>query len=204
MQFGDDGKLKRIWELSAVKPNIRKGRPEASVPPRFWYMLPDFSQRHRPDLFIARIISGSPKAWLNIDRKCIVDANFATLWIEEQNISKHALLALLNSAWTAAALEYSASVMGGGALKVEATHLRRLPIPPLSPDSTSCLTRLGKSLMRAKSEEKVEAILYEIDMEVASAALGRAAVGDDVSALRTLALSGRTKREKHKSRGQAK
>lgn len=204
MPFGDEGKVKRIWELSAVKPNIRKGRPEASVPPRFWYMLPDFAQRHRPDLLVARINSGSPKAWLNIDRKCIVDANFATLWIEEKNVSKHALLALLNSAWTAAALEYSASVMGGGALKVEATHLRRLPIPSLSPDTTSCLTRLGRSLVRAKSEEKAQAILYEIDMEVASAALGRTAVEDDVAALRTLALSGRTKREKHKSRGRAK
>ncbi len=79
MPFGDEGRSKRIWELSAVKPNIRKGRQEAGVPPRYWYMLPDFAQRHQPDLFIPRINSGSPKAWLNVDRKCIVDANFATL-----------------------------------------------------------------------------------------------------------------------------
>ncbi|WP_202844562.1 N-6 DNA methylase [Luteimonas saliphila] len=204
MPFGDEGSLKRIWELSAVKPNIRKGRPEAGVPPRFWYMLPDFAQRHRPDLFIPRINSGSPKAWLNVDRKCIVDANFATLWSEGKGISKHALLALLNSAWTAAALEYSASVMGGGALKVEAAHLRRLPVPPLNPETISCLTRLGKALVRAKAEGKAQATLYEIDVAVASAALGRAAVEDDVAALRTLALVGRTKREKHKNKGRAK
>lgn len=204
MSFGDEGEPKRIWELSAVKPNIRKGRPQEGVPPRFWYMLPDFAPRHRPDLFMPRINSGSPKAWLNVDRKCIIDANFATLWSDGNSIGKHALLALLNSAWTAAALEYSASVMGGGALKVEATHLRRLPVPPLSPDTISCLTRLGKALVRAKAEGTVQALLDEIDVAVASAALERPAVEDDVAALRTLALTGRTKRERHKSRGRAK
>jgi hypothetical protein len=204
MSFGDEGKPRRIWELSAVKPNIRKGRPETGVPPRFWYMLPDFAQRHRPDLFIPRINSGSPKAWLNADRKCIVDANFATLWSEGKGISKHALLALLNSAWTAAALEYSASVMGGGALKIEATHLRRLPVPPLSPDTISCLTSLGRALVHAKSAGKVRAILHEIDVAVASAALGRAAGEDDVAALQTLALTARTRREKHKNGARTK
>ena len=201
MPFGDEGEPKRIWELSAVKPNIRKGRPHEGVPPRFWYMLPDFAQRHRPDLFMPRINSGSPKAWLNVDRKCIIDANFATLWSDGKSVGKHALLALLNSAWTAAALEYSASVMGGGALKVEATHLRRLPVPPLSPATSSCLTHLGKALVRAKAAGTVQRLLDEIDVAVASAALGRPAIEDDVSALRTLALAGRAKRGRHKSRG---
>lgn len=204
MSFGDEGKPKRIWELSAVRPNVRKGRPEAGVPPRFWYMLPDFVQRHRPDLFVPRINSGAPRAWLNVDRKCIVDANFVTLWSEGKGISKHALLALLNSAWTAAALEYSASVMGGGALKVEATHLRRLPVPTFSPDTISCLTRLGKALVRAKAELKARSILHEIDVAIASSALGRVAVEEDVATLRALALAGRTRRGKHKNRSREK
>lgn len=201
--FGREGEPKRIWELTAVKPNIRKGRPQQGIPPRFWYMLPDFAQRHRPDLFMPRINSGSPKAWLNVDRKCIVDANFATLWSDEKGIGKHALLAFLNSAWTSAALEYSASVMGGGALKVEATHLRRLPVPHLSPDTISCLTRLGKGLVRAKSAGKTQGLLVEIDSAIATAALGRPAVEDDVTELRALASAGRTKRESHKSRGKS-
>lgn len=203
MSFGDPNDLQRIWELSAIKPNIRRGRTETGIPPRFWYMLPDFARRHRPDVFIPRINSGSPKAWLNVDRKCIIDANFATLWSERNGISKHALLALLNSTWTAVALEYSASVMGGGALKVEATHLRRLPVPPLSPETISCLTHLGKALVRAKAEEKCQTILHEIDMVITSAALGRAAIAADVAALRTIASIGRTKRDKHKNKGRA-
>lgn len=203
MSFGDDGETKRIWELSAVAPNIRKGRPLENVPPRFWYMLPDFARRHRPDLFMPRINSGSPKAWLNVDAKCIIDANFATLWSDGSAIDRYALLALLNCAWTAAALEHSASVMGGGALKVEATHLKRLPIPPLDTKALSCLTRLGKGIAREKATKTVEGLLKEIDATVASAALGRVAVDDDVNALRALAVAGKTKREKHKSKGRS-
>jgi hypothetical protein len=30
---------KRVWQLSAVAPNVRRGNPEKGVPPRFWYML---------------------------------------------------------------------------------------------------------------------------------------------------------------------
>jgi hypothetical protein len=43
----------------------------------------------------------------------------------------------------------------------------------------------------------------EIDVAVASAALGRVAVDDDVNALRALAMAGKTKREKHKSKGRS-
>lgn len=198
--FGDEGETKRIWELSAVAPNIRKGRPEEGEPPRFWYMLPDFARRHRPDILMARINTGSPKAFLNKDAGCVIDANFATLWTEG-GIDKHALLALLNSTWTAAVLEYSAAVMGGGALKVEAAHLRRLPVPQMDAEVVSLLSDLGKMLARAKTAKTIEGLLEKIDSTTASAALGREASEDDVNALRGLAVAGRTKREKHKKKG---
>jgi len=200
LPFGDEGEAKRIWELSAVAPNIRKGRPEERTPPRFWYMLPDFARRHRPDILMARINTGSPKAYLNKDAACVIDANFATLWADG-GLDKHAVLALLNSAWTAAALEHSAAVMGGGALKVEAAHLRRLPVPQMDATDVSRLSGLGKRLARAKTAKTIECLLEEIDAVTASAALGREASGDDVDSLRGLAVAGRTKREKHKKKG---
>ncbi len=200
VNFGGEGESKRIWDLSAVAPNIRKGNQDKGIPPRFWYMLPDFSRRHRPDILMARINAGSPKAYLNNDAKCIIDANFSTFWIEEGGADKYAILALLNSAWTAAALEHSAAVMGGGALKVEAAHLRRLPVPHMKTDLMAKLASLGKQLSRAKTDMTVSVLLEQIDSTVASAALGREASDDEVSTLRALAEAGRIKREKHKKK----
>ncbi|TXH00731.1 MAG: SAM-dependent methyltransferase [Rhodocyclaceae bacterium] len=199
--FGDEGEPKRIWELSAVAPNIRKGKPDEGTPPRFWYMLPDFARRHMPDLLMPRINTGSPRAWLNKDARCVIDANFATLWTDGPGPDKHALLALLNSAWTAATLEYSAAVMGGGALKVEAAHLRRLPVPPMDAEIISRLSAFGKRLARAKTAKTIDGLLEKIDRTVISAALGREAGDDDVKTLRGLAAEGKTKREKHKNKG---
>ena len=200
LPFGDEGRPKRIWELSAVAPNIRKGKPDEGIPPRFWYMLPDFARRHMPDLLMARINTGSPKACLNKDARCVIDANFATLWTDGEGPDKHALLALLNSAWTAAALEHSAAVMGGGALKVEAAHLRRLPVPPMDELAASRLSALGKGLARAKTARTIEGLLEEIDATMAEAALGREISDSDLKTLRSLAATGRTRRQMHKKK----
>lgn len=154
-------------------------------------MLPDFTRRHRPDIFMARINTGSTKAYLNKSAKCIIDANFVTLWTGGPDSDKHALLALLNSAWTAAALEHSAAVMGGGALKVESSHLRRLPIPRMGSGIITKLASLGKRLSHAKTKKVVSGLLKEIDSAVATAALGREASDDDVKAIRAMAESSR-------------
>lgn len=200
LPFGDEEKPKRIWELSAVAPNIRKGKPDEGTPPRFWYMLPDFARRHTPDLLMARINTGSPKAYINKDARCFIDANFATLWTDGEGPDKHVLLALLNSAWTAAALEHSAAIMGGGALKVEAAHLRRLPVPPMDEAVLSQLSVLGKRLARTKSAKTIEALLEEIDAVTAEAALGRETSDDDVKTLRRLAAAGKMRRAMHKNK----
>ncbi|MGY0799699.1 Eco57I restriction-modification methylase domain-containing protein [Lysobacter sp. A286] len=198
VDFGDDHERKRIWQLSAVAPNERKGNAKTGVPPRYWYMLPEFARRHQPDVFMARINAGSPKAFLNQNAKCVVDANFATLWVEDGGVDKYALLALLNSAWTTATLELSASVMGGGALKIEAAHLRRLPVPLLTSEACEKLGALGRKLARVKSSKLVAEVLGEIDKVVAFAALGRRATASDIKALRELAVEGRARRQGHK------
>ena len=204
IDFGGEMDTKRIWELSAVAPNIRNGKPDGNGPPRFWYMLPDFSRRHRPDLLMPRINSACPKAYLNEGARCVIDANFATLWIDGDGPDKHAVLALLNSAWTAAVLEHTAAVMGGGALKIEAAHLRRLPVAHMQSDVFANLASLGKKLSRAKTAKAVSNLLDTIDCVIASAALGREADEDDVKALREVAAAGRAKRKKHKNKKNGK
>ena len=190
--FGVEGKPRRLHELSAVAPNIRKGDSAKGRAPRFWYMLPDFAPRHQPDLLMPRVNGGTPKAWLVADRSVLVDANFATLRVNGSGLDAHAILALLNSAWCRAALEYGASVMGGGALKVEAAHLRRMPIPKLSAAEWHRLSALGRCL------EDGSKGIEDIDRLVASALLGRSANNEERNALSQLAEDGRNRRKNHK------
>ena len=74
-----------------------------------------------------------------------------------------AMFALLNSTWVWANLELTCNVLGGGALKVEATDLRRLPLPHLDELVLEELARLGK-LLGATTDVDV---LADIDYLVA-------------------------------------
>lgn len=152
---GTTDETKLIPTLSAVAPNIKNGSKNKL--PKFWYMLPDFSERHRPNIAIPRINNFSPKAVLNRNKKCIVDANFSTLWISKEScIDEWFLLALLNSTWIMLNMELSATVMGGGALKLEAAHLRRLPIPNFNDSEYKKLSLLGKQLSKIEMDNSKE------------------------------------------------
>lgn len=140
--IGNADKPKWIPKLSAVRTN------ESKRTGRFWYMLPSLARRHIPDLFVPRVNYLNPKVMLNSSNKVIIDANFSTIWADKATfIDKYALLSLLNSSWAISAMELIATVMGGGALKLEATHLRRLPIPDFSNEQWSKLSLLGKELV---------------------------------------------------------
>lgn len=140
--IGSADKPKWTPKLSAVRTN------ESKRTGRFWYMLPPLARRHIPDLLVPRVNYLNPKVILNSSEKVIIDANFSTIWTEEATfIDKYALLSLLNSSWAIAAMELIATVMGGGALKLEATHLRRLPIPNFSNEQWSKLSLFGKELV---------------------------------------------------------
>lgn len=129
-----------IPDLSAVRTNESPGR-------RRWYMLPPFAKRHLPDLFIARVNSKQPRAILNSSPPAVVDANFATLWREQPDApSQNALLAFLHSSWALVCMEIGGTVMGGGALKLEATQLRRLPVPIASREQWDRLHLIGTRL----------------------------------------------------------
>jgi hypothetical protein len=153
---GAPGAPEYIPQLTAVRTNVR------TSPPRFWYMLPDFAPRHRPELFLARVNNGHPAAYLNAPEPVLIDANFSTLWLDATAaISKLALLAILNSSWCIAAMELLGSVMGGGALKLEATHLRRLPIPAVSSAAWRALGQLGGELISPTKPSSVRSRIDE-------------------------------------------
>lgn len=184
---------KRIPELTAVSPNVRPGNPKVGSAPRFWYMLPDLAPRHRPDVIVPRVNGGSARAFLNIDRSAVVDANFSTLWIEKGGTpDAWALVALINSSWCVATLEYSAAVMGGGALKVEATHLRKLPIPNLSCDEWRRLSECGRKFAHGNITPA------DIDYIIIGALIGRSPLKSELVELAELAKSAQLRRAQHR------
>ncbi|KVU86319.1 hypothetical protein WL01_07400 [Burkholderia ubonensis] len=188
--FGTSGKPQKIWELTAVSPNIRPA--SRGAPARHWYMLPDFASRHLPDILLARVNSATPKAYLNESRACLIDANFSTMWtMEKSQWTASALLAFMNCAWAQALIECSGAVMGGGALKVEATHLRRFPVPVLGRGRLRKLSELGKKL--AKGED-AQVTMAAIDGLIAQA-LGCDDAG--TAELRQIARARQARRAKH-------
>ncbi|MBV9201628.1 MAG: N-6 DNA methylase [Alphaproteobacteria bacterium] len=157
-----------ICELSAVRTNIRRGRANG-VTPRFWYMLPDFAPRHLPMALIPRINHRIAAATRNLDPPLLIDANFSTLWPTKQGWTPYALCALLNSAWCRAFMEDLGTPLGGGALKLEATHLRRMLVPDLSANAREALDSAARRLW--SNDPQADA---EIDEIVLSAILREA------------------------------
>lgn len=125
--------------LSAVKPNGLGPEDEWSNPlgleieaPRMWYMLPAFAPRHQGAVFLPRIIHEAPAAVCNTDPSVLIDANFSTFWSCEASFSRELIYGLLSNTWAEFCMEALGTPLGGGALKLEATQLRQLPLPLLS------------------------------------------------------------------------
>ena len=141
---------KTFRELSAVITNEKKIDDKYE---RFWYMLPPLKERHIPNLCISRVCSESPETiFINqaVKKEIIVDANFITLW--NQNYHDQVIaFALLNSTWAKFFLEIIGTTMGGGALKVEASHVRKMVFPRLDNDKKAELERIGKVLLKSRN-----------------------------------------------------
>lgn len=161
--FGTPQAPRRIWEMSAVVPSRN----------RLWYQLPPFTDRHRPHIAIPRVNHRTPFAYLNEGRALLIDANFSSLWLTKHAIiDEFALLALLHSLWMRVAMELTASVMGGGAAKLEATHLRYLPVPGSVAVAGEALSQLGKDLVDGGAN--VDRVRREIDLTIAKCLGGSA------------------------------
>lgn len=138
-------------ELTAVRTNTRSGQADPPRTARFWYQLPGLKSRHTPLLLVPRVNTGHPTTFTNPGGKLVIDANFSTLWPARGDaLPPLALLALLSSSWTAAFLESIGTVLGGGALKVEATHLRRLLLPLPDVSSSRILEQIGEKIQRGE------------------------------------------------------
>ena len=196
--IGTIDKPKFVTELSAVKPNIKRcDQNNSQCIPRFWYMLPEFMDRHSPDLFIPRVNGSHPITRLNHCREYLVDANFSSLWINDENseLGKEALLALLNSSWCLVLMEEYGTVMGGGALKLEATQIKKIPIPIFSKKMVNELSIFGKELIQEPKHSKE--ISRKVDCLVV-AALGfngnSSQKVDDLTLLKNQLLYNRSKK----------
>ena len=132
-------------ELSAVRPNARTPRDDSSIP-RFWYMLPDFTPRHLPAAFVARVNHKRPWVEVNLDPPVLIDANFSSVWSTRGVWTRFGLKAMLNSVWCRTLMEALGTPLGGGALKLDASHIRRMPIPQLSEQAIRNLNKAGNEL----------------------------------------------------------
>lgn len=194
MKIEAKGRVSLIPELTAVATNSQLPRrsmegslSSGTTPkaPRWWFSLP-IRPRHVGRIFIGRVIAQWPLAFLNSRNPALVDANFTT-FTPLHHSDDMAWFAFLNSSWSAAWLETASTPLGGGALKIEASHLRQLPVPPFTPDRWRRLRRLGRELS-GQSLSEDQGTLREIDRFVAEACARDAASAELVSvALRTFA-----------------
>lgn len=150
------GASTRIPELSAVRTNVRIPRG-TGITPRFWYMLPDLTPRHLPAAFVPRVNQGTPRAEGNTRPPLVIDANFTTFWAIDGSWSPFAIKALLNSTWCRACMEATGTPLGGGALKLEATHLKKMPLPRLTDDARAALHTAGQQLGYDQQAQDIQA-----------------------------------------------
>ncbi|MDR1639870.1 MAG: SAM-dependent methyltransferase [Clostridiales bacterium] len=181
MLFESGSRMIHIQDFSAVKPNIKLSKDGKII--RQWYMLPPLAKRHLPKFCVPRVNHKSARGLL-VEDGIVVDANFTTFWTDAKDLKRiYAFLAILNSSWTQASLESIASVMGGGALKVEASHFAKLLLPELSIELEAALSPLGERMA-------LNGVTEELVMEVDAALLGQMGGGSDsVENLRALRLS---------------
>jgi hypothetical protein len=116
-----------------------------------------------------------------------VDANFSTFWSPQGDWTRHALKALLNSTWCRAFMEALGTPLGGGALKLEATHLRHMPVPRLSSAAIGDLNQAGQQLTR--HSVLVQSRIDEIILTAAFATLSLPSLSRWAGAMTERALS---------------
>lgn len=151
-------------EYSAVKTNEKIIDKQYQ---RFWYMLPALMPRHTPALCMTRVNATVPECIFvhqEPNSPIAADANFVTLW-GSNPINIKIAFALLNSLWTRCYLETLCTVMGGGALKLEAAQLRKLQFPAYSKIQLSELEKLGKALaQRGSMDESLQTKIDKVSL----------------------------------------
>ena len=185
-----DSKGRRFKDFSAVKPNEKFVGTETV---REWFRIPMLAQRHLPHLCITRVSAKTADCLLIPQSSCgpiAIDANMITLWCNNDRGVRIAL-AMLNSTWSKLSLELICTIMGGGALKIEASHLKRLLLPKLDDSQLGELERLGGNL--SESGKMNTAIQNQID-EIMVSKFGDISLTDNMRALLNKKFMERSKR----------
>lgn len=163
IRFSEKCKIngKPIPGLSSVKTNVSKCQDK---PFRFWYMIPTLQPRHVAKLFMPRVNSREAVTYINdTDETMVIDANFITFnLLVGSRLTVKSLLALLNSTWSRILVEECGTVMGGGALKIDAVQFKKAYYPRLSDEEIERLDALGEALV-STSKSTAEPIIKEID-----------------------------------------
>lgn len=148
----------KIPDLSAIKTNIRNKKSDI----RFWYNLPDFTQRHFGPVFVPRVNGGNVIARFN-PCNYIVDANFISFWNTKKSLfTDLGIFALLSSTWVTVLCEETGIVMGGGALKIDAAQLKKMPLPSLENKDIKKLCHYGLELSSC-TNDNAKKIIIKID-----------------------------------------
>jgi len=137
--FGTDGKPKMILNHVVQKSNVNEvgagQKLSAAITtrdfPSWWYTL-NLKSRHTSPLFFPRV-NNSEGGELQVSDdpgKLVISANFTTI-VAPEDIPTATIAAITRTEWFETYLEINSTAMGGGALKVEKTHLQRLVIPKI-------------------------------------------------------------------------
>lgn len=154
LNIGTKDNPKFIPDMSAVRTNESTNNGTL----KRWYQLPPLRLRHIPELCIPRVNTRTVKAFL-VESDIVVDANFITLTTTDKSkYSKYSLLAILNSDWVKLNLELNGNILGGGALKLDKTHLNNILIPGDLVLKESELDFLGRELCSAKGKNVLDKI----------------------------------------------
>lgn len=158
-----------------------ENKPKKKNLPTYWYTLA-LQSRHLGDIFVNRInYKEIPFVLNDMKNPYVIDANFTTVTFENMDEKKlHVYFAILNSSLIRLQLEKNCTVMAGGALKVEATHLRKILVPDLSFFSDKQLqyfADLGLVLKNKKFHDKyivseIDRMLLEVIMDAELDSLG--------------------------------
>ncbi len=143
-----------------------KNKPKKQSLPTYWYTLA-LQSRHIGNIFVNRInYKEIPFVLNDMKNPYVIDANFTTMTFKDNVDGKtlHVYMAIFNSSLIRLQLEKNCTVMAGGALKVEATHLRKILVPDLSVLSERQIQNLEKLGMTIKNKKfPDEHLVSEID-----------------------------------------
>lgn len=164
-----------VTELSAVKTNIYEPPTHANrivpKPPHFWYQIP-IKERHFGKVIVPRVSSGPVRAFLvQSSAPLIIDANFITLISNDSKLSARRLWVWFNSNTFRIICEMNGAPLGGGALKLEAATLSKIPLPEVVMNAEkSIVEKMSHVLEKPRISE---AMLFNMGSLIDSALFGK-------------------------------